>query len=1050
MSTDVLLELGLTPQEALQLPSRLRNSLVRFLLRWKHHTALAACLEELIPASPSLVSLLDARARMLLDEGLLHAALDTMRERHRLRISTSSQALVARIHLARHEVQAALEIAQTLVTEAGDKATPWSLLGDAQLAAGDHAAASAAYRRLNEIRPDSRAYLLGMIAVYQSQGDWIAASAYAVRLQQTDSAESPLPIAYLRGLREYFQASREWNRVADIESELSARYAAEMADLKETLAPELRRRPSPRAERRAKPEPVMETHPAPGPAEALDSFEAVPILPREREKLKSAAQRFFGFEDLWPGQAEIMACSMRGEDVLAVLPTGGGKSLCYQLPAMLAESGTTLVISPLIALMKDQVDKLPAGPGRLATTINSTLEGSELNRRMRRVQAGHYRLVYAAPERLRQPPFLHALRRAGVNRLVIDEVHCVSMWGHDFRPDYLYIDQARRALGGPPLLAMTATAAPRVRLDILQRLGDMRIIAGDVMRGNLRLEVLRARNYDEKLGYLLAFCRSEPGAGIVYAGTRVRCEELAELLRSQGVSAIHYHAGIENRGPVQDEFMSGGARVVVATIAFGMGIDKPDIRFIVHLQPPASLESYYQEAGRAGRDGLLARCVLMYAPSDRATLTRRARRDALTEGFLKRVLTSVKQRLGGASLGRVAIDDLRRDLQAEKTPVRVALSVLEQVGLLRRWQDVPRTVTLRLKRALPNGEPEFVAFCRAARLQPGQPVIRDLLEVGQAAGLDVSGLEQRVLAWADAGFLEFHPSARDVLLEVLPVPTDAGKRLSTLLDQYEKVQGQRIAEIVAYARTRRCRHGHVSAYLGGRTITQCKSCDNCLDLSPTSLESGLPDEAKQLQTILRCLEAPHGWGQRNWIRILRGHPEAPQSARSLPGFGQLAFRSETAIQHMLDRLVEARLARRRQLPHGGVVVEPTPAGRRALDHPLTLRALAAKPAAGAGAAAQPRTVRQREEKRVKVPVDLSTRDDDDELFERLRAWRLEKARDAGVPAFVIAHNSLLRSIAAARPRTESDLLAIKGMGPRKFEKYGAALLALVKQEIDKS
>ena len=306
---------------------------------------------------------------------------------------------------------------------------------------------------------------------------------------------------------------------------------------------------------------------------------------------------------------------LRGEDVLTILPTGGGKSLCYQLPALLAdgrhgeddEPATTLVISPLIALMKDQVDSLPQ-PLRRRATINSSLDGDELRRRMNRVTDGVYRLVYAAPERLRQPPFIHALRRAGVGRLVIDEAHCVSMWGHDFRPDYRIIGETREALGDPPLLAMTATAPTRVRHEILERLrtpqapdDGPRIVAGDVTRPNLQLEVFHARSNDDKLWYLLAFCQAATGSGIVYADTRARCERLAALLRRYEVNAVHYHAGIAERDRVQDDFMNNRIRVVVATIAFGLGIDKPDIRFIIHFFPPASMEAYYQEAGRAVR-----------------------------------------------------------------------------------------------------------------------------------------------------------------------------------------------------------------------------------------------------------------------------------------------------------------------------------------------------------------------------------------------------------------------------------------------------------------
>ena len=942
MPSDILLELGLTPQQALCLSGRLRSRLVRFLLRWQHHSALTACLDELLAAYPTLVSLLDARAKTFLEQGRLDAALNAMHERHRLRISMSSQAFLARIHLARQELQSALDIAQTLVTAAADRLTGWSLLGDVKLAAGDHEGAHAAYLRLQEIRPDSRTCLLGMMAIHRARGDWIAASAYAVRLQQAATAGAPLSVTCLQQLRDYFQASQEPNRVADIEAELAGRYATELADLRKELTLELLpgHRPPSRAGRQVQPEPAEVAQSPPVPSQPLNSFGEVLVSPQERERLEEAAQGIFGFERLWPGQAEIMACAMRGEAVLAVLPTGGGKSLCYQLPALLEDSGTTLVISPLIALMKDQLDKLPVQANRLATTINSSLDGQELRRRLNWVRADHYRLVYAAPERLRQAPFVHALRQAGLNRLVIDEVHCVSMWGHDFRPDYLYIDEARHLLGDPPLLAFTATAPPRVRLDILQRLGDMRILAGDVMRSNLRLEVFRARSYDDKLQYLLSFCREEPGAGIIYARTRKRCETLAELLRSQGVSAIHYHAGIDDRAAAQDEFMSNRARVVVATIAFGMGIDKPDIRFIVHVAAPASLEQYYQEVGRAGRDGQPARCVLLYSPSDRALLTRHARQDAPSNDFLEEVYRAVKRRLGSVSLGRIAVDDLRRDLQAEETPVRVGISFLEQAGMLRRGQDIPRTVTLRLKRAVPSEQPELAAFCRTALLQPGQSLDRDLVGIAQQAGMDLRHLERDVLGWAEAGWLECRFSGRDPLVELLPPTADARQRLDSLLDEYEKVQGQRLAEVVGYATTRRCRHGHISAYLGGGAIARCTACDNCLGPAPTT---------------------------------------------------------------------SAAKATRRRGGHPGRGEEP------------------AKP-----------------------PRDVSIVRDDDPLFQSLRAWRLQKAREEGVPAFRVAHNTVLRSIAAVRPRTERELRAIRGVGPRKAEKYGAELLSLVREEAERA
>jgi ATP-dependent DNA helicase RecQ len=1039
MPDDVLLDLRLEPEDALGISPRLRDRLVHFLLRWENYETLEAVLAELLAQRP-LLSLLDVRAQMLLELGLLDEAWATLAQRHERSSSVPSRILAARIHVAQHNLAAASQTAQALVKEAPESSMAWGLLGEVHLAAGDDKAALAAYRRMNDLVPDSRAYLLGMVAVYQARGDWVTASAYAVRLQESATPESTLLVHHLRRLRDYFTASKEWNRVADTESELEARHSAELAGLKEALTLELGERAPRRVEGPARAERVAADQPA-EPVPLPDSFDVVPVSVQERSKLKEAARRLFGFGDLLPGQAEIMACALRGEDVLAVLPTGGGKSLCYQLPALSDPSGVTLVISPLIALMKDQVDKLPTGSAALATTINSSLEGDELRRRLEGVRAGQYRLVYAAPERLRQPPFLHALRQAGMNRLVVDEVHCVSMWGHDFRPDYLYIAEARQRLGNPPLLAMTATAPPRVRLDIVQRLGKMRIIAGDVLRSNLRLEVFYAHNQDEKLQYLLAFCRHEPGSGIVYAGTRVRCEELAELLRSQGVAAIHYHAGIDNRAEMQDEFMSGRARIVVATIAFGMGIDKPDIRFILHYEPSASIEAYYQEAGRAGRDGLPARCVMMYAPADRATLTRRARRDELSEDFLRDTYAAIKKNLQGAHVGRVATDDLRRELQTEETSVRVAVSALEQTRLVRRWPDVPRTVSLRLKQAAPEAERDLGALCLACGLQPGRVVTHDPLDVAQRANLDAAGLEDHMLAWSEEGFLECRASARDPLLELLPPPPDSRERIRTLLEQYEKVQAQRVAEIVAYANTRRCRHGHINAYLGGRTVTRCTSCDNCQPQGPQRADHDLPDEGAQLQAILQA--AAHGWGRHSLAMILRGDPKAPPAAKNAPGFGALAFRSEGALGKMFDLLQQRGFLQASQLEHGGFMLQLTAAGRRALNDPGALRGLVQPAARPAPRGATPK----RKGRGSDGPADISSVADDDPLFERLRAWRLDKAREAKVSPFLVAHNSLLRNIVAARPHDERELLAVKGMGPRKLEQYGAELLRLVREHL---
>ena len=664
-----------------------------------------------------------------------------------------------------------------------------------------------------------------------------------------------------------------------------------------------------------------------------------------------AAQRLFGFTALRPGQVETTALVLRGEDVLAILPTGGGKSLCYYLPALLAESGVTLVISPLIALMKDQVDSLPDHLRERAVTINSALEADEVRRRLEQVAAGAYRLVYAAPERLRQPPFLHTLRRAGVNRLVIDEAHCLSVWGHDFRPDYLYIGAAREALGRPPLLALTATAPPRVCRDIVQHLGEMRVLAGDVTRPNLRLSVFYAANTDDKLRYLLAFCRlytrAGKGSGIVYAGTRARCESLAALLRQEGMAAVHYHAGMDDRAQVQDDFMqrdvaAGRANIVVATIAFGMGIDKPDTRFIVHFAPPASLEAYAQEAGRAGRDGLPAECLLMCTAADRATLAEWADRELLPVEFLRRVYAAVRRRLHGQPWRTVAAADLETELSAEGTSVRVALNLLEEAGLLRRGADLPRRATAQLTAALPDDAPDGLAdFCRAASLKPGQTRALDLCAVARDLSLAPDDLEPRLLAWADTGWLTYVPTGRDFSLALCQPPADAAERVAALLERHATLQTQRVGEIIAYAQTEGCRHGYLNTYLGGRATAHCDVCDNCGVRTPVLAES-LPDARQQFVCILRALAETRGLGRTTLARLLHGDARATDHVRENSCFGALAFRSKAALMQMIDLLVDEGLVNARTLNNGGVVLEITAAGRYARRNPALLDDLLAK------------------------------------------------------------------------------------------------------------
>ncbi len=334
------------------------------------------------------------------------------------------------------------------------------------------------------------------------------------------------------------------------------------------------------------------------------------------DSLLPLLKQHFGFESFRPLQEEIIRDCLAGRDVLALLPTGGGKSLCFQLPAVL-RSGLTVVVSPLISLMKDQVDALQAG-GVSATFLNSSLDASRLQARLREVQEGRYRLLYVAPERLMLGSFLAVLRRLAVELIVIDEAHCISEWGHDFRPEYRQLAELRHHFPRAAMMALTATATERVRADIVKhlQLRDPALHVGSFNRANLTYRIVPKRGPYE---HLLAFLRPRQGeSGIVYCQSRRGAEGLAERLERDGITARPYHAGLspEERSRHQDLFSRDEVPVICATIAFGMGIDKPNVRFVVHYDLPKSIENYYQETGRAGRDGLPADCLLFFGEGD--------------------------------------------------------------------------------------------------------------------------------------------------------------------------------------------------------------------------------------------------------------------------------------------------------------------------------------------------------------------------------------------------------------------------------------------------
>jgi ATP-dependent DNA helicase RecQ len=650
--------------------------------------------------------------------------------------------------------------------------------------------------------------------------------------------------------------------------------------------------------------------------------------------LRSELRRLFGFDDFRPGQERVVRAALEGRDTLALMPTGSGKSLTYQLAAALRPE-PTLVLSPLIALMKDQVDKLPAALAEQATFVNSSLPAEEAAARLAGVAEGRTKLLYAAPERLRQEAFVEALRRVSVGLVVVDEVHCVSMWGHDFRPDYLFIRRALEALGAPALLGMTATASPATADEIAAALGrELEVVRASVFRPNLRYDVEQVDGAEDRLRALIGRLQGvDEGSAIVYARSRLSCERLARTLRGHGFAAEHYHAGMEaeERTRVQDAFLIGEARVVVATTAFGMGIDKSDVRLVAVVNFPDSLESYVQMVGRAGRDGRPSETLLTAGAADATTLRRFVR------------------------------------------------------------EDVPSVANLRtVYRALDGGraEPEALAAAVEGRHDP-----RVLVGMLEQAGL--------VLRGYDAG--------RALRVDVTPAPADAAARIAALLDRYEREAIARAARIVAFAESSTCRHAQVAEHFGETLEGPCEMCDVC---STPPRRSSQPESPPLPEDVGRAIvEAVAGlrWpvGRRSLVATLRGSMEAPPSARRSPGFGLLGRATEADVRRWVGLLLAGGALAEMETDDGFRVVQAVPD----VEVPVIR-------AAGAVAADGP-------------------------LVERLRAWRLERSRADGVPAFVVLHDATLHELAASRPRSLSELAAVKGFGPSKLERYGDAVLDVV-------
>ncbi|MFQ5509477.1 MAG: RecQ family ATP-dependent DNA helicase [Leptospirillia bacterium] len=765
----------------------------------------------------------------------------------------------------------------------------------------------------------------------------------------------------------------------------------------------------------------------------------------------------FGFDGFREGQEEIISAVLSGRDVMAIMPTGGGKSLCYQLPACLDQeitAGVTLVVSPLIALMKDQVDALTAF-GIPAAAVNSSLSFDEVRAVMDRVRGGGIRLLYVAPERFGSRFFMGEMAGVPIARVAVDEAHCVSQWGHDFRPAYIKLRAAVEQLGRPPISAFTATATPRVQDDIAELLGlsgPARFVTG-FERSNLHMEVIEG---GRKKDMLATFMAKQAGPGIIYCATRKHVEEVTSRLGESGGKVVAYHAGLpdEARIKAQNAFMDGHIDVIVATNAFGMGVDKANVRFVLHYDMPGTLEAYYQEAGRAGRDGKPARCTVLYGRGDRFTQEFFINGSHPTEHFVRRIW----QVLEDAQVDGIAEMSNREMLAAtgeegSEFAVSAALKILEQAGGLSRMNPRDNPALIRIADRGKVGKKAAVQQRILTALDFHIPagesgtVEISLGQLGHEAGIDHDALLRGLNAMNNAGAIDYTAPFRGrgvrLLMHGMP-PVDFTAQTEKRNYAFASLDGME-----AYCQTSDCRRAAILAHFGELREDGCGACDRCLNEGPVIPEQEATVLAQKLMSgVARCCGRGRiAFGvQTVAAHLAGGNTEAVRKngLDQVSTYGLLQNYTQKQVADLLNQLAAKGYLRRQDAGEGvkrRPVLTLTEQGAAVLKNEaagVTLRIPASTPARPA--------IRSAKGGGAASPADVG----DPGLYDTLRGLRIKLAQEADMPAYRVFADRTLQEMANLKPTNLSAMSEIHGVGPSKLETYGETFMAAIRTYLNTS